>query len=143
MTIFIGKWVHALCVLFTPELQIDDVSKRAINLDCLSAQRKTLSCSICRRSGGACVQCAVDDCFEAFHPFCCFDARLQMVIRCVDKESNIYEIYCKKHKNCVTQPRTVTSSRNDIRIDSLASSPIDLSNEDDRGTTSITHQIKR
>jgi len=107
-----GKWVHSLCVLYTPELQLDSVTMRAENLGDLNPERKDLVCSICNRRGGACVQCEFDRCFDAFHPFCCYQNRTQMIIRVAPNGSNVYEIYCRKHKNNIRHVGRVVSSRN-------------------------------
>ena len=112
---FSGKWVHSICVVYTIELRLDIDTKRAANLGKLNAERNSLICSICNRSGGACVQCAVKECFESFHPYCCYHARYQMVTRSSKHNDNIYEIYCRKHRNSVRHPKTVTSSRNSLR----------------------------
>ena len=110
-----GKWVHPICVLFTSELDLDSDTMRAANLSKLNVERKSLICSICNRSGGACVQCDVKQCLESFHPYCCYNARYQMVIRLSKSGDNLYEIYCRKHRNRVRHPHTVTSSRNSLR----------------------------
>ena len=111
-----GKWVHSICVLYTCELTLDSDTMRAANLGNLSGERNSLICSICNRSGGACVQCSVTQCLESFHPYCCYNARYQMVIRSnKSNNNNLYEIYCRKHRNSVRHPHTVTSSRNSLR----------------------------
>jgi hypothetical protein len=76
-----NAWVHPICVLFTPELTVDDRSLRANNLDKLDPDRSSLSCLICRRQGGSCVQCCFPSCLVAIHPYCAFRASKQLLIR--------------------------------------------------------------
>jgi hypothetical protein len=116
-----GKWTHPVCVLFTPELTVNEVTHRPDNLPALSVERADLVCQLCHRSGGACVQCCVGDCLAAFHPYCAYVARQQMVVR-VDPATELvtYELYCKKHKHAATPGdiSTIASSRNPVsRID--------------------------
>ena len=125
-----GVWTHPVCVLFTCELTLDDNSGRANNLHSLDKARKNLVCRLCRVEGGACVQCSVKDCFEAFHPYCAYTARQQMLVRMQEEkrvvrngmgkgssevvETNSYELYCNKHKDRhidLANETTITSSR--------------------------------
>lgn len=74
-------WVHPICVLFTPELTVDDDSLRANNLNKLDPDRAGLCCLICRRTGGSCVQCCHASCLATIHPYCAFRASKQLLIR--------------------------------------------------------------
>jgi hypothetical protein len=76
-----NSWTHPICVLFTPELTVDDKSLRANNLNDLDPDRAKLSCLICRRQGGSCVQCCFSSCLVAIHPYCAFRASKQLLIR--------------------------------------------------------------
>ena len=61
-----------MCVLFTPELTVDD-RMCADNLAALDPDRRDLACLYCRAMGGACVQCKHGDCLRAYHPFCAYE----------------------------------------------------------------------
>ena len=74
------RWVHLICVLFTPELTVDAEDMRANNLSALDPERCDLMCLLCRGMGGGCVQCMHGECLRAYHPFCAFvdaEARAQ------------------------------------------------------------------
>jgi hypothetical protein len=112
-----GRWTHPVCVLFTPELTVNEVTHRPDNISALSVERADLVCQLCHRSGGACVQCCVGDCLAAFHPYCAYVVRQQMVVR-VDPLTELvtYELYCQKHKHTATTGDTsaIASSRNPV-----------------------------
>jgi hypothetical protein len=94
------RWFHPVCVLFTPELTLDDSSRRLNNITELCADRADLVCQLCRKNGGACVQCCVGECLAAFHPYCAYTARQQMLVR-IDphRDQSVCELYCPKHKH--------------------------------------------
>lgn len=98
-----NQWTHPLCVMFTPELTVD-ANMRANNLAAVDAYRQDLKCTFCRSRGAACVQCHYGDCCAAFHPYCAYEGRLQMIVREAKGPASIessihYEIYCRKHRD--------------------------------------------
>jgi ribosomal protein S14 len=64
-----SQWAHLPCVLFTPELTVDD-SNHPNNLSRLDPDRSGLLCRLCLNRGGAVIQCKYEDCCVGFHPFC-------------------------------------------------------------------------
>jgi hypothetical protein len=115
-----AKWTHPVCVLFTPELTVCEQTNRPDNIASLLPDRGDLICRLCQKIGGASVQCCVKDCLYAYHPYCAYTARQQMVVR-VDSatEAVTYELYCSKHKQAAEStsaaPGEVASSRIPVR----------------------------
>lgn len=110
-----GMWTHPVCVLFTPELTVCPREHRPDNVASLSKDRKFIACELCRQHGGANVQCAVTECLKAFHPYCAYTARQQMIVR-LDEDENVssYELYCPKHREkytCSKNTGEIVSSR--------------------------------
>ena len=123
------EWTHPVCVLFTPELTVCLATNRPDNIRSLLPDRKGLTCELCHRSGGACVQCSSKECLRAYHPYCAYVARQQMIVRVNtttttstssnsssssssntssstkypeggEEEGSVsYELFCPKHKN--------------------------------------------
>jgi len=132
-------WAHPLCVYFTPELTVSARTNRLNNIELLDRERSQLVCGLCDETGGAVVQCAYRDCLAAYHPYCAFQGRLQMIVRqevetghhsldtsssnsAVDDgtegASTSYELYCRRHSGkCLHQDdsSTITGSRNPLR----------------------------
>lgn len=136
-------WTHPLCVYFTPELTVSAVTNRLNNIEVLDPERSQLVCGLCDETGGAVVQCAYRDCLAAYHPYCAFQGRLQMVVRQQETEAGhpsyssldtppsdsavddgtegvwtSYELYCRRHSGkCLQQhdSNTITGSRNPLR----------------------------
>ncbi|CAM9709661.1 unnamed protein product, partial [Heterosigma akashiwo] len=67
-----GAWCHVACALWVPELRIlDDLALEGIDTSTLDPERRTLKCLFCKdKKGGACIQCAHERCYAAFHPPC-------------------------------------------------------------------------
>ena len=105
-----GKWVHTICVIFTPELALNHNNRRRARLCDLDPDRHTLKCCVCKGIGGSNIQCAYGDCLASFHPFCAFLARKQMIRR-MDEEGYCYsEIYCNVHKFKVLEGSILSST---------------------------------
>ena len=117
------EWTHPVCVLFTPELTVCLETNRPDNIRSLLPDRKGLTCELCHRSGGACVQCSSKECLRAYHPYCAYIARLVRVNTTTTSSSSSssntsssntssstkypegeeegsvsYELFCPKHK---------------------------------------------
>lgn len=86
------QWAHVVCVWWTPELATEPGTVRPRLLSALDPERASLTCSVCHELGGAAVQCAVDSCMEAYHPFCAMGAKVLM------REVNgVFELFCRTH----------------------------------------------
>lgn len=75
-----GRWAHVMCALWVPETIFDDAENtmRAITaLDTIDKARYRLKCGVCKlRSAGACIQCPLPTCTNAFHVSCGQHAQL-------------------------------------------------------------------
>ena len=65
-------WVHVVCALWVPEVAFTDPATRAsvTGLTRVPAGRWALRCRVCRRAGGAPVQCFAKSCKSAYHVTC-------------------------------------------------------------------------
>ena len=132
------RWVHPLCVLYTPELTLNpDRQMKPNDISILDPDRKELVCEVCHKSGGSNVQCAHDDCYLSFHPYCGFLTHKQMIIRSVvagaSSESQAdevseeyqfhYEVYCEKHKRRIRNLENIVSSTVEVTKPTSAVSP--------------------
>ena len=67
-----GKWVHALCSYWIPELYMSKIKGVSVTmLTNLDKKRFKLKCSLCTLKG-ACIQCCYGRCATAAHPYCVF-----------------------------------------------------------------------
>lgn len=87
-----GRWVHVVCVWWTPELTSDPDTVRPGPLSELDPARESLTCSRCHERGGAVVQCAEPNCLEACHPFCAL--RSGLFLR---EDNGVFELFCRTH----------------------------------------------
>lgn len=94
------RWAHISCALWIPECKFSDPEKRepitAIND--IPDDRWRLKCSICDTRQGACIQCCVQSCNNAFHVGCGMRSGLDMWIDSDDPEGEDvrFRCICKK-----------------------------------------------
>ena len=97
-----GVWCHVACMQWTPEVTVVDVDRMEpiANIKSVQMERWELTCSICRQSMGAGIQCT--ECFTAYHPLCARMAGYYMEIRETGgKRAGAaleYVSYCDKHR---------------------------------------------
>lgn len=96
-----GRWAHMLCALWIPEVQFaNPVFLEPIdNIEKIPAARWRLTCCICNRRHGACIQCSSKNCYVSFHASCAQQKGLFMkFIPCSLAEGGIKKVaYCKLH----------------------------------------------
>jgi hypothetical protein len=68
-------WCHVVCAIWIPELGFESSGPDALVMgqNDIDPHRFTLLCSLCRKRGGACIQCSHSSptpCRTAFHPLC-------------------------------------------------------------------------
>ncbi|KAJ2827115.1 hypothetical protein IWW50_002048 [Coemansia erecta] len=95
-----NKWAHVLCALWIPEVGIaNTVYMEPIDsIDQIPRSRWRLSCHLCHRRAGACIQCSHRQCFTAFHATCARRARLAMSVK-PDRRTGdpVFRAYCERH----------------------------------------------
>lgn len=102
-----GHWAHVTCALWIPEVQFaNTVFLEPIDgIKEIPAARWKLTCYICRRRAGACIQCAKANCYVAFHVTCCQQAGMHMKIE-VAKGGEVRKIaYCEAHTPASTRKK--------------------------------------
>jgi hypothetical protein len=76
-----GKlWAHVSCALWIPEVSIGCVDKMEpiTKISCIPEVRWNLLCVLCKDRVGACIQCSVKTCYDAYHVTCAFKRGLEM-----------------------------------------------------------------
>ncbi|KAI8141930.1 hypothetical protein BJV82DRAFT_616493 [Fennellomyces sp. T-0311] len=96
-----NKWGHLLCAIWIPEVGLSNsVYMEPIdNIENIPKSRWKLTCYICRRRHGACIQCDSKHCFVAFHVTCARWARLCMRMKSHGSHYDgvVFKAYCDKH----------------------------------------------
>ncbi|KAK9460087.1 PHD-zinc-finger like domain-containing protein [Lipomyces oligophaga] len=98
-----GQWAHLLCALWIPETTIGNTvyMEPIEGVERIPRQRWKLSCYICKRKSGACIQCMNKSCYMAYHVTCGRRARLPLLMRSsVSNRALNYELletFCEKH----------------------------------------------
>eukprot|EP00698_Gefionella_okellyi_P017374 TRINITY_DN5063_c0_g1_i1.p1 TRINITY_DN5063_c0_g1~~TRINITY_DN5063_c0_g1_i1.p1 ORF type:complete len:764 (-),score=127.57 TRINITY_DN5063_c0_g1_i1:1784-3859(-) len=90
-------WVHVACAIWMPGPRFPDADKMepAVDLHKIDRQRYTLSCVVCKRKQGACIQCRYAQCTTSFHVTCAQYAGLKMNME--DDNDVELKAYCEKH----------------------------------------------
>jgi hypothetical protein len=102
------QYTHPVCASWMQELLLDS-NGRALSLARLDPERKKLACVLCKKTGGACLQCAYGMCWEAVHPYCAFAARRQMTLR-ADETGIQYALFCNEHAPFVLKDDALMAS---------------------------------
>lgn len=129
------RWAHAFCCTWLPEMYVPEhhTDKTLYcGLDTALAERSALTCSICKKKGGACIQCSYGNCTVAYHPLCCRDAnyRMEDVIES-GTESLTHASYCPKHARMALS-RKLSLERVDEQPNQHDTAPGDESADDVR-----------
>ena len=99
-------FAHISCALFINELFLIDPERMGFigGLHAVNPQRFKLKCSVCKKAGGACVQCCDRSCRHAVHMQCALEAGYQIEIRndTSNEGGGLYLLWCDAHR---TTPR--------------------------------------
>ncbi|CAG0889633.1 unnamed protein product [Cyprideis torosa] len=92
-----SKWAHVSCALWIPEVSIGCVERMEpiTKISAIPQSRWALVCSLCRDRSGACIQCSVKACKNAYHVTCAFANSLEM--KALVEDSVKLKSYCSKH----------------------------------------------
>ncbi len=94
-------WAHLLCAIWIPEVRLKNtVYMEPIDyVDKVPKGRWRLTCCICKKRQGACIQCDNKHCFSAFHVTCAKAAGLSMKMKLQTTQNGgiILNAYCDKH----------------------------------------------
>lgn len=96
-----NQWGHLLCAIWIPEVGLSNsVYMEPIdNIENVPKSRWKLTCYICRKRHGACIQCDNKHCFVAFHVTCARWARLcmRMKLHGTHYDGVALKAYCDRH----------------------------------------------
>ncbi|KAH9531526.1 hypothetical protein CY35_19G043400 [Sphagnum magellanicum] len=92
-----GSWAHISCAVFVPEVFFHSAEAREpINCSHVPSRRWKSVCSVCKSTGGACVECTETGCQSTFHISCGLKQDLAIDYR--DSRSGAVVIsFCKLH----------------------------------------------
>jgi hypothetical protein len=96
-----NQWGHLLCAIWIPEVGVSNaIYMEPIDMiENIPKSRWKLTCCICRKRQGACIQCDNKHCFAAFHVTCAKAAKLCMKMNSHQSQTEgvILKAYCDKH----------------------------------------------
>ncbi|KAG8929874.1 nuA3 HAT complex component nto1 [Tulasnella sp. 418] len=96
-----GQWAHLLCAIWIPEVTVGNqtIMEPIEGIEHIPKSRWKLICSICKDRSGACIQCDVKTCYNAFHVSCARKSKLLMAMKSLPgQEAEIQlKAYCERH----------------------------------------------
>ncbi len=94
-----ARWAHVICAVWIPEVQFaNPVFLEPIDgIKEIPAARWKLTCYVCCKRMGACIQCAKANCYVAFHVTCAQQASLYMKLDVVKGGEIRKTAYCDSH----------------------------------------------
>lgn len=95
-----GKWVHAVCALFTEGVYFKDNQKmEPVNIRQVPAINFGQKCAFCTHKYGACGNCSKDGCKNHIHVTCAQKKNcLEEITNVSDNLSLKFRAYCLQHK---------------------------------------------
>ena len=94
-----NRWAHVICAIWIPEVQFSNpVFLEPIDgIKEIPPARWKLTCFVCRKRMGACIQCAKANCYMAFHVTCAQQANLYMKLEATKGGEVKKTAYCDTH----------------------------------------------
>jgi hypothetical protein len=80
---------------------LDPDGRDVINPFTVNDKRLELTCSLCNKPGGACIQCKAPRCLAAFHASCARAHGMYMVEKDRNKDGLEYvdkQVFCERHR---------------------------------------------
>eukprot|EP00039_Didymoeca_costata_P010690 m.144604 g.144604 ORF g.144604 m.144604 type:complete len:526 (+) comp14927_c0_seq5:301-1878(+) len=105
----VNDYVHSLCTLWIPEIELDTQSASPISLADVPRDRYKLNCSICKSKNGACIQCQVPTCTTAFHVGCAMKEGIRMDLLLNDNGQVLHKAFCRRHENYKVEEQVLIS----------------------------------
>ena len=108
-------WAHVCCVLWTPELEVDD-AMCAVDLD-VGPERAATRCDVCGR--GNAVRCGHAGCRAAVHASCALKASTPFALSTAGEDPDTpFEVLCARHRRLTQSPRASPREVVDLTADS-------------------------
>ncbi|KAI9711167.1 MAG: nuA3 HAT complex component nto1 [Chrysothrix sp. TS-e1954] len=99
-----GKWAHLLCAIWIPEVTIatKSIMEPIDGVANVPKSRWRLTCYLCHQRMGACIQCGMKHCYQAFHVTCGRKAKLYLKMKSshggpFSIDASVLTAYCDKH----------------------------------------------
>jgi len=89
------EWVHISCASWIPGVHV--TPKTPVKLSKIENKSFSLSCIICLKKDGACMQCQNGKCDIAFHVECARRANYFMEVEKKDRDK-VHKIFCEVHR---------------------------------------------
>lgn len=96
-------WAHVICINWTPEIWFTDDNINKVEGKVPNA-RKELTCGVCQRVNGSCIQCDFKDCKRSYHVKCATTNKvitawdeMQKELGLPDNNTSI-PVFCPNHK---------------------------------------------
>lgn len=132
-----NQWGHLLCAIWIPEVGVRNAiyMEPIDQIENIPKSRWKLTCCICRKRQGACIQCDNKHCFAAFHVTCAKAAKLCMKMNTHQSQTEgvILKAYCDKH---TPKEYCVSKNEDDEDLDSPVLLSSSTSNSCSSGSSS-------
>lgn len=108
-------WAHVCCVLWTPELEVDD-AMCADDLD-VGPERASVQCDVCGR--GNAIRCGHASCRRAAHASCALSPSTPFALSTAGEDPDQpFEVLCERHRQLTQSPRAPPRDVVDLTADS-------------------------
>uniref|UniRef100_A0A183BZP1 PHD-type domain-containing protein n=1 Tax=Globodera pallida TaxID=36090 RepID=A0A183BZP1_GLOPA len=117
-----GRWAHVVCAIWLNEVHFGNTVflEPVEGVGFSIKRRRKLTCLICKRKVGACLQCSNKACVRSFHATCARYAGMKMVVKESRARNNADSItinrfaYCFQHSNPNRSGQTMASWKREM-----------------------------
>ncbi|XP_024514948.1 uncharacterized protein LOC9649438 [Selaginella moellendorffii] len=93
----VAQWVHMVCALWMPGTRCLNLGTMGMfDVSGVSVSRRRLTCTICKREGGSCIQCHEAKCAVPFHAWCAHSKGLLQIETVNDTDGHV-----RFHGKCI------------------------------------------